>query len=80
MDIIALHKKVHPDHKVDVVILSNDGVSPFRSSSISLNVYSVRFGACKETYPIMIFHPTRACRREVVSQETLNRRILADFQ
>ena len=79
-EIIRWHTNLLPTHDVSEVILSNDGVSPFSSTCISLNVFSIKFRCCKATYPLLIFHPERACSRDIITQTDLNRRVLQDLE
>ena len=54
--------KIHEAHSHDmaearVVQLSLDGVSESKSTSVSLDVYSLKFAGCRDIYPIRIIRP-----------------------
>lgn len=55
-------KKIHRGNSHDIprdakVVLSLDGMSESKSTSISLDVYSIRFIGCRDIYPIKIIRP-----------------------
>ena len=52
-DIIQCNEKLHPNiqHEDYKLIISNDGVPESKSSSISLDVISVKFTHCKTIFP-----------------------------
>jgi hypothetical protein len=41
------------------VILSADGVVENHTSGVSLEIYSIKFGSCKNIYPVVIYRPHR---------------------
>lgn len=54
--------KIHEAHGHDMEIarstqLSLDGVSETKSTTISLDVYSLKFNGCRDIYPIKIIRP-----------------------
>ena len=54
-DIARIHRE--NNHNEDRVILSLDGVSESKSTSTSLDVYSIKFKGCREIYPVKIIRP-----------------------
>ena len=53
-DVISIHEACCPNFDKRELQLSSDGVAESLSTSISLDVYSVKFDRCKEIYPIRI--------------------------
>ena len=60
-EIKRIHQENSPDHfngdEKKIVQLSLDGVSESKSTSISLDVYSVKFEGCRDIFPIRIIRP-----------------------
>lgn len=59
-DILAIHgenSKNHLTEEKQLVILSLDGVSETKSTTTSLDVYSLKFDGCRDVYPLKIIRP-----------------------
>ena len=54
---MAIHESACPNFRSRKLQLSGDGVSESKSTSISLDVYSVKFACCKNIYPLRIVRP-----------------------
>lgn len=56
-DVVDIHRELHPNKhlpdKLDM-ILTNDGVAETKSSTRSLNAWSVRFLGCEYVYPLRV--------------------------
>lgn len=50
-DIVAIHKEQCPNFTEKKIQLSCDGVHESKSSSVSIDVYSIAFKNCKNVYP-----------------------------
>lgn len=58
--IISLHQATCPSSANDCLLqLSSDGVSESRSTSVSLDIYSVKFQKCRTIYPLRIVRPVK---------------------
>ena len=55
-DVMIIHRQTCPNFN-NTLDLSLDGVQESKSSSVSLDVYSVSFKSCKNVYPIKIIRP-----------------------
>ena len=58
-DVITIHETLCPIHHVQKreVQLSLDGVSESLSTTVSLDVYSIKFPGCKHIYPLRVIKP-----------------------
>ena len=59
-DILRIHGGISDDHlqKEQIrILLSLDGVSESKSTSISLDVYSIKFEGCRDVFPFKIIRP-----------------------
>ena len=69
-DLIRFHKRIHR-HAANAAasdtsraLLSNDGVAECKGSSVSHNVFSLRFRNCGLVYPIAIVRPLRGFKHD----------------
>ena len=77
-EVMDLHKTLHPEHQWTKVWISDDGVSPIRSSSVSFHIYCIMFEGCWTPYPIMIFEPNPTLfKRDLLPQKELAKRFLS---
>jgi len=60
-ELYNLHKKMCPEQIEGKtrVTLSVDGVVENHSSGVSLEIYSIKFGKCRNIYPVVIYRPHR---------------------
>ena len=76
-EVIHLHQMLHPEHQITKVWISDDGVSPIRSSPVSFHMYCIMFEGCWTPYPIMVFHPNpHHFKRDLLPQKDLAKRFL----
>ena len=72
-DLIQFHRQTHEGNPVAAdtthCFVGNDGVKECNSTSVSLNVYAVRFKNCGLVYPVCIVRPTQGYHHD--SDETL---------
>lgn len=54
-DVIRIHGR--NSHQENRIMLSMDGVSESKSTTISLDVYSLKFEGCRDIYPLKIIRP-----------------------
>ena len=68
-DILQLHSKVCPRYNQEpTLMLSLDGVSESKSTSVSLDVYSCNVKNCRNIYPLRIVRPVNKFKVDNVSQ------------
>ena len=61
-DISRIHRNNSPNHfqrQETKVIMSLDGVSETKSTSTSLDVYSIKFEGCRDIFPVKIVRPIK---------------------
>ena len=77
-DLLKIHYSICPDHEKHppIVQLSLDGILESKSSSNSLDCYSVKFNHCRNIYPIRIIKP---CERYKYDEEEELRKVLLDL-
>ena len=58
-EIIDLHKRQHlrPVNTKDI-LFGNDGVAESRSTSVSLDIFTIKFVGCRQTYIPAIYRET----------------------
>lgn len=57
-DVIAIHKRLHPDGvQCRTVTLADDDVPESNSTKVSFQVVSLRFKGCRNIYPIRLVRP-----------------------
>ena len=75
---IQIHSSICPDHQLHppVIQLSLDGIQESKSSTNSLDIFSVKFNGCRNIYPISIVRP---CERFKYDEQAEMKRVLADI-
>ena len=60
-DVLKIHRLINPRHQQDVsqitVDLSCDGVADSKSSSVSMDMYTISFPECRTVYPLAAIRP-----------------------
>ena len=56
-DVLEIHEKACPRIHERKVQLSCDGIVENKSSPVSIDVYSIKFNACKNVYPLKLIRP-----------------------
>ena len=78
-DVLRIHLAICEDHRLHppVIQLSLDGIQESKSSSISLDVFSVKFNHCRNIYPISI---TRPCDKFKYDEQEHLKNVLKDIK
>ena len=69
-DVISIHESLCPSaatHKKEVQ-LSCDGVQESLSTTVTLDVYSIKFDGCKKIYPLRVIKPLRKVTIDPIQQ------------
>lgn len=77
-DIVKIHNFIHPDHEKNppIIQLSLDGVMESKSSTNSLDTFSLTFNHCRNIYPIALIRP---CNRYKYDEQMALKQILDDI-
>ena len=69
-NLIAIHRALCPNFDEDNISgqLSCDGMSESLSTSVSLDVYSIKFTGCQKIYPIRIVRPLKKFKIDPIQQ------------
>ena len=84
-DIIKAHKRIHGDKEVQTakIVFSNDGIQECKSTSISLDVFAIRFEGCRQVYSPGILRIKEAGKKLAKSEEFKYfalQKVLDDFE
>ena len=77
-DVMKIHNSISENHRnhPPVIQLSLDGVQESKSSSASLDTYSVKFEGCRNIYPIRLIRP---CEKFKYDEQEELRKVLQDI-
>ena len=77
-DLLNIHKFIYGSHELHqpIIQLSIDGVQESKSSSISLDIFCVKFEHCRNVYPIRIIRP---CEKYRYDEQAEIEKVLEDI-